>query len=78
MPSDRKVSEKADDRDIVSVGFPPAAGRMVRRAAAKRHKKVSAFIRDAAIEAAERVQSGAVMVPVVARAAEPVRAEAVA
>jgi uncharacterized protein (DUF1778 family) len=69
MPTERKP-QKTDERDIVSVGFPPAAARAVRRAAAKRHKKVSAFIRDAAIEAAERVQSGAVMVAVIERPAE--------
>ena len=48
------------DRERIPVSLPKAAARLIGRAAARRHKSKSAFIRDAAVEAAEKVLAGPV------------------
>lgn len=52
MPAQKK---NPNLRAVLAVSLPPAVGRLLTRAAAKRHKSVSAFLRDAAVEEANRI-----------------------
>ena len=51
------------DRASATIHLPAGADQLIRRAAARRHKSRSSFIRDAAIEAAERVLATPAPVP---------------
>jgi uncharacterized protein (DUF1778 family) len=53
-----QTAKQAADRERIPVSLPKAAARLIGRAAARRHKSKSAFIRDASIEAAEKVLAG--------------------
>lgn len=72
MPAVRKPA----DRAVLAVSMPKAADRLIRRGAAKLHKSKSAFVRDAAIEAAQRVLTAAV--PATEPANEPTATDAAA
>jgi len=50
--------KRPEERQVLPVSLPKAAAKQIARAAAKRHKTKSAFVRDAAIEAAERILAG--------------------
>ena len=62
--------KQSPEREVIPVTLPKAAARQITRAAARRHKTKSGFMRDAAIEAAEKVLAGPAMdgEPVIAAA----------
>ena len=52
--------KREEERVVLAVSLPKGAALMIAKAAARRHKARSAFVRDAAIEAAEKVLAASV------------------
>jgi uncharacterized protein (DUF1778 family) len=57
------TEERDEGRAVLAVSLPAEADRLIRAAAKRRHKTASAFVRDAAIEQAERVLTTPAPIP---------------